>query len=1070
MASNRLIRRIGVSLAGTVCLLLIAGLAAYAALPSVAERWAESWLARNGAADSDIEVGEIDMEHVLIESIALGNNPADATAQGIEIDFRIDGLAVPTIGEISIAEIHLEVDPTNTSRPLGILSDLIAEFDQGDGGDDTEGDGSRSEIPPISIEHAIVELPTLLGGVELHLSGTIVPVRLDRFMANLAIEATAPDGVLAGNLQLESDLAGNGTLRLEIDDGSAHFDGAKPVGIPRIAGAIDLVLSDASATGGTIELTAPEIAATGWPSASLQLHAEFDREHWSARIATDGPAAGLDGWLEAEALLASAAHTELDGHVTLAAGAPWWALIGLPTPSRGSITIDAIGDTAVGAASNFSLGSLPATNLSLTVSIDAMDWPGRLGALGALGAIDVTAHGSSVELVASSPLLIDAMPDPDWLARMGAGNFGIVNPGFLTAEIESGARATWSNAGDSMLDIAGVASLAATGSNPLEANLAGRLHFAPIGNLASFKATMLDLQIGGLMLQQEGWRASVGALSATGTADGVPHAWSADLVLAGQAAIAGNGFRIEGFEFELPALVRQSGSTTSLHAADSAYITLARPTFGDLPYRTERIRARLRPSVDPLLIRDCPEAENCTTTYQGQLLSDTISLHSETVTNAIEAGPVAVRFAGSVAADGTTTGSLGFDAGHVRFAEWGASAEALRIQANHSTGGKIAFEGSAENLTGADLGRWMLPLSAQFSGSLSGPAISFKAHLADDNEWVAVDATGTHRLDDNSGDASIVMQPIQFRPGGLQPWDIAPALSAEIDEATGQVTLDGAIAWSDVHVASDLVLRLEELSIVAPEADLARINGAIALQSLAPLISQPDQQVSVAQIDIGIPLTNALITFSIEEGPLFAIASARFDLAGGTVETAPVIIDPSDPDTRLELRVSDMNLGTFLELADVEGLAATGELTGIIPVEIRDNDIVIAAGRLDAEVPGALKYAPADPPAALQGAGETASLVLGALADFRYDQLWLTLDREAGGETVLGLHVRGSNPDFYDGYPIELNLSLTGELDRILRDSLVGYRIPDYVKDQLEEGQDGEDAGSDPDLTAGESP
>ena len=75
--------------------------------------------------------------------------------------------------------------------------------------------------------------------------------------------------------------------------------------------------------------------------------------------------------------------------------------------------------------------------------------------------------------------------------------------------------------------------------------------------------------------------------------------------------------------------------------------------------------------------------------------------------------------------------------------------------------------------------------------------------------------------------------------------------------------------------------------------------------------------------------------------------------------------------------------------------------------------------------------------------------MLSALADFRYDRLWLTLDRDARGEARVGLHVRGNNPGFYDGYPIEFNLALEGKVDRILRDSLQGYRVPDWVRDKL---------------------
>ena len=60
-------------------------------------------------------------------------------------------------------------------------------------------------------------------------------------------------------------------------------------------------------------------------------------------------------------------------------------------------------------------------------------------------------------------------------------------------------------------------------------------------------------------------------------------------------------------------------------------------------------------------------------------------------------------------------------------------------------------------------------------------------------------------------------------------------------------------------------------------------------------------------------------------------------------------------------------------------------------------------------------------------------------------------DRQAGGEMTVTMHVSGSNPDFYDGYPVEFNLNVSGALDRVLRDSLAGYRIPETIQERLNE-------------------
>jgi hypothetical protein len=97
-----------------------------------------------------------------------------------------------------------------------------------------------------------------------------------------------------------------------------------------------------------------------------------------------------------------------------------------------------------------------------------------------------------------------------------------------------------------------------------------------------------------------------------------------------------------------------------------------------------------------------------------------------------------------------------------------------------------------------------------------------------------------------------------------------------------------------------------------------------------------------------------------------------------------------------------------------------------------------------------LRYAPGGAPAALRQAGEGATLMLDALEDFRYEALSITLDREADGETDVALHIKGANPGFYDGYPVEFNLTISGELDTMLRRGLEGYRVPDAIRQRIQ--------------------
>ncbi len=111
---------------------------------------------------------------------------------------------------------------------------------------------------------------------------------------------------------------------------------------------------------------------------------------------------------------------------------------------------------------------------------------------------------------------------------------------------------------------------------------------------------------------------------------------------------------------------------------------------------------------------------------------------------------------------------------------------------------------------------------------------------------------------------------------------------------------------------------------------------------------------------------------------------------------------------------------------------------------------MIEGGELEAAGPGWLRYRSDGVPAALQQGGENVGLLLQALENFRYEALRITLDGRTDAEMDIGLHVKGANPDLYDGYPIELNLDLEGELANILRSGLATYQIPERIRERMQ--------------------
>jgi hypothetical protein len=96
-------------------------------------------------------------------------------------------------------------------------------------------------------------------------------------------------------------------------------------------------------------------------------------------------------------------------------------------------------------------------------------------------------------------------------------------------------------------------------------------------------------------------------------------------------------------------------------------------------------------------------------------------------------------------------------------------------------------------------------------------------------------------------------------------------------------------------------------------------------------------------------------------------------------------------------------------------------------------------------------YSPQDIPAFLRDNSQQIVDLRVALKAFEFESLKLTLDGTLGKGQKVGLSAKGKNPEFYDGYPVNINLNVEGPLENILKYSPGSSQIPDNIQKQLEE-------------------
>jgi hypothetical protein len=347
---------------------------------------------------------------------------------------------------------------------------------------------------------------------------------------------------------------------------------------------------------------------------------------------------------------------------------------------------------------------------------------------------------------------------------------------------------------------------------------------------------------------------------------------------------------------------------------------------------------------------------------------------------------------------------------------------------------------------------FVVPLGLTTEGTfMPGDRLEAQGVLRGGNGALALDVTLAHDLGAGDGNARVTLHPLSLVAGVRDAADLFPVLSGTIEDASGSIEAKARIAWSaDTEPDGTAEVALRGLKATAFGATAEAINGVITFDHLLPPSLPPGQSLGIGLLDVGVPLVNGLLVFGLDRDRRVTLEKAEWQWAGGLIFAEPFSADLDDKEWRATLGVRDLDLGRLLAIADVDGLDGTGTLAGRLPLRLGFATIAVENGALSTTGPGTLRYRPISGPPVLDAGQAGTALLLDALKNFQYDELAAAVNGVAGGETMVRLRLEGRNPDLYDGYPVALNVNLSGALDTLLRRGLAGYRIPDALRQRLE--------------------
>jgi hypothetical protein len=177
----------------------------------------------------------------------------------------------------------------------------------------------------------------------------------------------------------------------------------------------------------------------------------------------------------------------------------------------------------------------------------------------------------------------------------------------------------------------------------------------------------------------------------------------------------------------------------------------------------------------------------------------------------------------------------------------------------------------------------------------------------------------------------------------------------------------------------------------------------------------------------------------------FSIIDASSELLGGNIVIPEFDYSAESDHSEMAVVISNLDLASIVKLADYPGLTVDGLISGYLPLQIHDNQILIEAGLVGALKPGGtIQYTPSNQ---APSTNPSLQLVNDTLSNYRFQSMNTDVFYDENGDLRLAVQLQGRNPDMNNGQAINLNVNITDNIPTLIR-SLQASRI---ITEALEE-------------------
>lgn len=211
-----------------------------------------------------------------------------------------------------------------------------------------------------------------------------------------------------------------------------------------------------------------------------------------------------------------------------------------------------------------------------------------------------------------------------------------------------------------------------------------------------------------------------------------------------------------------------------------------------------------------------------------------------------------------------------------------------------------------------------------------------------------------HDMDSGLGGLDLDTGDLRFTAEGLQPADVSPLSAVVASPAEGTARFTGEFAWTPDQVESRGRLSVARLDFESPAGPVKGLTGEVAFDSLAPLVTAPEQRLSAARIENLAELEAPQLRFELTPD-LFRVLGGEMRMGGGVVRLEPFEAPLDGGAFEGAIVVEGVQLSEVVEASPfAERVDLAARVSGRLPFVLGEKGLTLIDGRLEAIEPGRL--------------------------------------------------------------------------------------------------------------------